>query len=312
MQLSVIIPFYNAHEFISDCLESLQKQSFQNFKILICDDGSVPPFDETHYDKFGFGERLQVFRNDINTGAGAARNILLKKIKTPYLAFQDADDISTPERFEKQIQFLIENPEAAGVGTSISLTDSNLNHIREEIYPKQTMRNNSFHGCCATYMLRSSILNEATKYPEEHGNLGEDLAFFQSLNSDDKLYNLEQILYKYRSHPNQNTQKPNYRYGLIMFLAAQQGIIDQKLFETISKIDDIEDLKEKTYAAIFPFLRKIDRLDVGRALARTLISDMKCGNLELILGIAMLTKIPRSTFEALRNWAKDAIGRRLK
>ena len=101
-QLSVLIPTYNRAEFLFYALESLTKQTFKDFKVIIYDDGS----DDNTFDIVkGFLTKLEIhyFKNEKNNGVAYARNELMKLVDTPYFAWQDSDDVALPDRFELQM-----------------------------------------------------------------------------------------------------------------------------------------------------------------------------------------------------------------
>ena len=106
--VSVIIPTFNAEKYISDTIQSVQNQTYQNWEIILVDDGST---DETKtiITQFLADERIQFYPLEKNSGTGIARNTALAKAKGKYIAFLDADDLWKPEKLEKQIEFLQTN-----------------------------------------------------------------------------------------------------------------------------------------------------------------------------------------------------------
>lgn len=100
--LSVLLPTYNRAELLGMALEGLALQTFKDFQVIIWDDGST---DKTKKVVDGFSKRLDIdyHKSEVNEGVGAVRNKLLALVKTPYFAWQDSDDISQPDRFEKQL-----------------------------------------------------------------------------------------------------------------------------------------------------------------------------------------------------------------
>jgi len=101
-QLSILIPTYNRAEFLFFALEGLTKQTFKDFKVIIYDDGSD---DNTLEIVKGFMNSLEIhyIKNEKNNGVAYARNELMKRVDTPYFAWQDSDDISQPYRLEAQM-----------------------------------------------------------------------------------------------------------------------------------------------------------------------------------------------------------------
>jgi len=102
-KISVLIPAYNREKFLERAVYSILNQTYQNFEILIFDDGSI---DNTRALIVGLvmrDDRIKAIWGDKNKGVGYARNQLLKACTTRYAIRQDSDDISKPERIEKQV-----------------------------------------------------------------------------------------------------------------------------------------------------------------------------------------------------------------
>lgn len=119
--LSVIIPAYNAEDFVAQCLESVIAQSYRNVQILVIDDGSK---DSTPSicDSFAKSDsRIKVFHTE-NKGVSAARNLGLKHAKGEYVTFVDADDWLAPDTYRLNMA-LIQEHKAQIVQFPISRTD---------------------------------------------------------------------------------------------------------------------------------------------------------------------------------------------
>lgn len=118
--ISVIIPAYNAEEFIAQTLESVQSQTYQNIEILVVDDGST----DTTADiikSFAQKDSRIILLQQSNAGVAAARNLALQKSQGEYIAPIDADDIWYPQNLQKQLEYLIESEPSVGVVYSWSL-----------------------------------------------------------------------------------------------------------------------------------------------------------------------------------------------
>lgn len=121
MNISVVIPAYNASEFLPDAIESILTQTFQDFEIIIIDDCST---DSTWEVIQGFAQknsRIRAYHNSKNLGIAGNRNKGVSLAVGKYLVWQDADDISMPTRLEKQYRFMESHPEVGIVGGYIEL-----------------------------------------------------------------------------------------------------------------------------------------------------------------------------------------------
>lgn len=106
--VSIITPTYNSSNYISQTIDSVLNQTYQNWEMIIIDDCSS---DETFsiISKFASEDsRIKVFKLDENSGAGVARNLAIQQASGNYIAFLDADDLWKPEKLEKQIGFMQE------------------------------------------------------------------------------------------------------------------------------------------------------------------------------------------------------------
>ena len=107
--ISVIIANYNTEKFIAKCLDSLLSQTYKNIEIIICDDNSSDnsvSIIQEYVDKY---PQIRLLKNETNLRAAATRNKCLDIANGAYIAIQDADDFSTQDRFEKQIQYLLKH-----------------------------------------------------------------------------------------------------------------------------------------------------------------------------------------------------------
>ena len=98
--ISVIIPCYNAEKMIRETIESVLAQTYQDFEIIVVDDGSTDHSKEIIQ---SFGEKVKYIYQE-NGGQSAARNTAIRASNGKYLAFVDADDLWFPEKLEKQLK----------------------------------------------------------------------------------------------------------------------------------------------------------------------------------------------------------------
>jgi glycosyltransferase involved in cell wall biosynthesis len=109
--ISVVIPAYNAGRFVGEAIESVLNQTFQDFEIIVIDDGST---DDTHDVVSSFGEKI-IYIQQENNGPAAARNAGIKRSNSKYIAFLDADDWWVKNKFEEELNILDSMPDLAFV-----------------------------------------------------------------------------------------------------------------------------------------------------------------------------------------------------
>jgi glycosyltransferase involved in cell wall biosynthesis len=111
--VSVIIPLYNREKLIERAIDSVLKQSYSDFELIVVDDCStdnsakvVQNIDDP---------RIIYIKHDVNKGANTARNTGIKLAKGEYIAFQDSDDEWLPGKLEKQMALIVESPSKVGI-----------------------------------------------------------------------------------------------------------------------------------------------------------------------------------------------------
>ena len=105
-EVSVIIPVYNCKEYLSDCLNSLQKQTFKNIEIIIVNDGSTDGSKDIILDYAAGDNRIKYFEQ-VNSGVSASRNKGFEISSGEYIIFVDSDDWVSPDYIEKLYNALI-------------------------------------------------------------------------------------------------------------------------------------------------------------------------------------------------------------
>ena len=124
MKLAVILPAYNAENFIAECLDSLLNQTFSDFCILAVNDASTDNTGKILETYAAKDARLRVYHLPQNQGEPAVMQFImdmLNYMNVEYVARMDADDICVPHRFEKQIQYLDDHPEIDILGSNALL-----------------------------------------------------------------------------------------------------------------------------------------------------------------------------------------------
>ena len=130
-KISVIIPAYNAELWINKTIQSVLDQTFNDFEIIVVDDGST---DNTSQVVHQFSDpRVQyIYQN--NQKAAGARNTGISKARGEYIAFLDADDLFKPSKLIKQFSLLENKPYLGGVTCGFDIIDQEGNSIKEEQY----------------------------------------------------------------------------------------------------------------------------------------------------------------------------------
>lgn len=110
MQLTIIMPYYNAAAYIRETVEAVIAQTYTDWELIIVDDCSpAPETTEVLRDVADMDRRIRVMRTEKNGGAGRARNVGIKAARGRYIGFCDSDDWWYPTKLEEQLQFMQQN-----------------------------------------------------------------------------------------------------------------------------------------------------------------------------------------------------------
>jgi glycosyltransferase involved in cell wall biosynthesis len=112
--VSVVLPVYNCPQYVGEAIDSILGQTFGDFELIVIDDGST---DATPDVVRGFSDPRIHFIVQANMGLPATLNRGIESARGRYVARQDQDDISLPQRFEKQVSYLDAHPRCGLVGT---------------------------------------------------------------------------------------------------------------------------------------------------------------------------------------------------
>lgn len=123
-KVSIVIPAYNSLKYLPETIESVLKQTFNDFEVIVVNDGST---DNTKHWVAQIADPRVKLINQENQGLSGARNTGIAHASGEYIAFLDADDLWEPTKLEKQVLCLDENPEIGLVYTWVALIDENSN-----------------------------------------------------------------------------------------------------------------------------------------------------------------------------------------
>jgi glycosyltransferase involved in cell wall biosynthesis len=126
--VSVVVPCYNGAKFIDDAVWSIRKQTYPAIDIVVINDGSTDNTQDLLEKHAKLDPRVRVF-SQYNRGLSAARNVGIKQAQGEYICFLDADDVMLPEKLERQVHFLANDPSADLVYSDYFIGDPDLNPV---------------------------------------------------------------------------------------------------------------------------------------------------------------------------------------
>lgn len=210
--LSIVMPAYNSERFVAQAIESILKQSFRDFEFIIINDGSTDKTEEiinSYTDP-----RIVYLKNESNLGLSKSYNRGIDAARGKYIARMDADDVSMPKRFERQIQFLEKRPQVDIVGSSLQFIDED--GERRGTWQRQIDHIDiKFSALFSTPMMHPTIMGKTEVFKSHHYNEGlsnsEDYELWSRLlfSTNTHFANIREPLLLYRTYPHSFTQTLN-------------------------------------------------------------------------------------------------------
>ncbi|MBR5808982.1 MAG: glycosyltransferase [Clostridia bacterium] len=234
--ISIVMGIYNCADTLDEAIKSILDQTYTDWKMIMCDDASsdntyqvAKKYVEKYPDKF------ILIKNEKNMGLNYTLNHCLQYADTKYVARMDGDDISLPERFEKEINFLKKNPEYAIVSAQMEYFDqagifgksSGLGEAHKENIPKGTP------FCHAPCMVLKEAFDAVGGYSVSKRLLRmEDYELWIKMYAQGyKGYNLPEVLYRMRDDRNA-TKRRKFRYRIneayVRYLAVKRLGLSKK------------------------------------------------------------------------------------
>ena len=203
-QISVLLCVYNPDkEQLRQAVESIIGQTFTQWEMILYDDGSDSAYKNDIYEMSCLDDRIRYVRNDVHHSLAHGLNEAMKIAKGKYLARMDADDISHPERFEKQFRFLEEYTQIMWVGSNIFTIDDSGNKWGERRFSKSPEKKEflkfSPYAHPSIIIRRKELLDYGGYKTGEHPYRSEDYELFMRLHAaGERGVNLQEFLLDYR------------------------------------------------------------------------------------------------------------------
>ena len=265
--ISIIMPFYNAAPFLAEAVKSMLEQTFSNYEFIIINDGST---DESEKIIQSFSDkRIKYILNPENKGLVYSLNIGLESAQGLLIARMDGDDISLPDRLERQFEYLRMHPDADLVATQVQLINENGQHTgfwkedRENNSPELIREFLAINNCIAhpTILAKADIIKKLG-YRASQGQAEDYDLWLRWISAGKTIHKLNEVLVKHRILPNsftRNRQK-NVFYKLattkFRFTAHELGQLHLNLFVIRTFMFGMTDLIKGTGKFIKQILNK--------------------------------------------------------
>jgi glycosyltransferase involved in cell wall biosynthesis len=205
--ITVLMPVYNASEYLQEAVDSVLTQTWSDFELLIIDDGS----DQKTKGIIAsiIDERVRVITHLENLGLITSLNEGLKSANGRYIARMDADDVCLPERLEKQFRFLEKNPTILLCGCQIE-EYSGKSAISKVLLDHDMVKAGLLFSCVIPHpsvMFRKEVFDKENFEYDRRFVHSEDYELWIRVSRKFRLCNLKDTLLKYRVHPGQVSAK---------------------------------------------------------------------------------------------------------
>jgi len=208
-KVAIIMPTYNRARYILDAIESIRKQTYSHWELLVIDDASTDDTEKIVKDCIVKDSRVSYIRQPKHAGISYNRNYGIKNTTGKYIAMLDSDDIwSDPVKLATQLNFLETHPDYALIGTNIVIIDNQNTPTGEISYAttdsmirNNILRRNQFAQ--SSVVFRRSILEHIQtphKPYDENLTVGEDYDLWLAIGTKARFANLSTAMIMYRVH----------------------------------------------------------------------------------------------------------------
>lgn len=200
--VSVIMPVFNAEKYVSEAIRSIQNQTLISWELLIIDDGSKDGTVAILKQYAKSDKRIKLFLNQKNLGMATSLNKLIPLTTGTYIARMDADDISLPERFQKQVELLEKNKKLVACGGHEYIINSDGVILSKKKFPisPSSCRNIQLLFMAIqppVLMARGSVMRKF-RYDTQGARNGDDISLYFKLLQYGEFSNVDAVIFQYR------------------------------------------------------------------------------------------------------------------
>lgn len=208
--VTVILPHYRCDGFVAEAVASVLSQTFSDLELWVIDDASPSEAWAAAIDCFRTDPRLKVMRTSRNVGPYRIKSRLISDCRSPFIAFQDADDRSHPERIAAQLRFLAKH-DVGIVGTSFRYINAAGQYVRRKKMPRYgnlaQRCGRKFLALHPTTIVRRAVFDRIGAF-DASTRIAADADFFLRAAWRCWIGNIRVPLYDYRLHVNSLTCTP--------------------------------------------------------------------------------------------------------
>ena len=267
--VSVVMPVYNAGDFLVESIQSILNQTYKNFEFIIIDDASTDNSWEIMKKFKKSDSRIRIFQLEKNVGVSQTVKLAIEKAKGDFLARMDADDIAHPQRLEKQVNYLLKNTKTVAIGTQCKLIDKKGQTIGQKKFPTKFADIYKYIFTFVplqqpTLMINKTKLPKNFEYYYDSLDTAEEVELLFKLFLYGKVKNLKEKLHSYRLHDKNTSLKNLKRTFLLTLISRFRAILKYRyrptllgLISTLIQSLIVLLLPAKMILSLYWFLKKI-------------------------------------------------------
>ena len=224
--ISVTMSVYNSELFLREAVDSILNHIFTDFEFFIIDDCSKDSFLIILEEYSKKDNRIILLKNSVNLGIPKSVNKMINIAKGKYIIRMDSDDISLPERFERQYEFMERNPDIGVCGSNIRYF-GNINQITSHPMEHNEIKVELLFKCVMmqpSLIIRKSVIDENNFRYNEDYKIGEDYELWTRMINYTKFANIKEVLvnYRFQSLNITNTTRDDYKNYMLKKLFSLQ------------------------------------------------------------------------------------------
>jgi len=260
--VSVVLAVHNGEAYLSHAIDSLLEQTLTDYELIVVDDGSSDHSWDMICECAAGQKRLVTIRNGKNIGLSASLNKGLHVAQGRYVARQDADDMSSPKRLERQVAYLAKHTDVGLLGTAYDVIDSKGHSVEMHRQPSsdteirwQMLFYNAF--CHSSVMFRRELVTKSGKCYDEGLPYAQDYELWARLLRHTRGANLVSPLVSYRIHEsNMGIANRDVQTRVVLDIASRQ-LADLEPRVPVSR-EEVDTLRRWYYS----FPRRVESSDV--------------------------------------------------
>lgn len=225
--ISILMPVHNEEQFLSESIDSILTQTYSNFEFIIVDDGSTDATPKI-LKKYARQDRRIKIITLKKSGLAHALNVALSQAQGHYIARMDADDVSLPQRFEKQVAYLQKHTNIIAVGAQAELIDEYGQSLGLKSFPSQPKA--LYKLMCVTMPIQHPLLMTYAHIMKqcayENHSTAEDVSMFFQLLTYGDFSNVPHVLLQYRIRPQSNSLKDPKKTFMLTLKSRIKGVTE--------------------------------------------------------------------------------------